>query len=205
MLARRASETLGQTLNKLAGSLQTVRRAQTLAVLACSGLASLVLLSTFASARGARDKWDLTTRVVVTSRWVGAGEPLGAHNTRSIEIPSALLADDALAAVPAGASLRVDLAPNTALSDSMIVAAAGTVAVPDDWRVVAMGVDVTAPVLVPGDRVDVVSADKVLAAGAIVTVAATDAQGPAVAVPRDVAAVVATAARDGLASLVLAR
>lgn len=203
-LARRANTTLSVAVHCGIASLQTVRRAQTIAVVVCAVLVSATLVSVMASARSARDKWATTAVVLVTTGWTSSGDALGANNTRVVNVPLALLADDALSVVPAGATLRVGLAPNTAVTESMIVAAAGTVQVPDGWRVVSMGADVTAPVLVPGDRVDVVSADKVLAAGAIVTAAATEAQGPAVAVPQDAAAVVATAARDGLASLVLA-
>lgn len=203
-LARRANVVLSEALEHAIQSLQTVRRTQTVAVVACAVLVSVLLLASFSSARSARNKWDTTATVLVTTGWTDAGDTLGPGDTRTVPVPVALLADDALDSAPNGASLRIGLAPNTVLTESMIVAAAGTVPVPDGWRVVAMGADVTAPSLAPGDRVDVVSADRVLAADAIVTAAATETQGPSVAVPQETSAVVATAARDGLASLVLA-
>ena len=66
-----------------------------------------------------------------------------------------------------------------------------------------MPTDLVAPTVIAGDHVDVVSADAVIAAGALVIeVSATN--GITIAVPAESAAVVATASRNGDASLVLA-
>lgn len=201
---RGANSAIGRGVQQVSRSFHTTRRAQTLAVAACAVLVSLLLTAAFSSARHARYRWTATSDVLVTTTWTRPGDTLGANNTSVQKMPAALVPADALTAPPNGSTLRVGLGPNTALTESMVAGAQGSVSVPDNWRVVAMGADVTAPVLVPGDKVDVVSADRVLAASAIVTAAATDAQGPTIAVPADAAAVVATAARLGEASLVLA-
>lgn len=201
---RRANASLATTLDVVVTMLQTRRRAQTVAVVGASCACALVMIVAVARANAARDSWQLTGTVLVTTRWVDAGEPITVDNVGLIEVPGALVADDALGEIPVGATLRVALAPRTFLTESMVAGASQTIDIPDGWRVVAMGVDVTAPALSPGDRVDVVSADQVLASGAFVTSSATDSQGPSVAVPQEVAAVVATAARLGEASLVLA-
>lgn len=77
---------------------------------------------------------------------------------------------------------------------------AGTI--PPGWRGVAMPRDVVAPQVGAGDTVDVVADGRVLAAGAVVISAATDAAGPVVAVPAEVAPAVASASQVGASGLV---
>ena len=80
-------------------------------------------------------------------------------------------------------------------------AAAGE-AIPAGWRGVAMPRDVVAPQVGAGDTVDVVADGRLLAAGAVIISAGTETEGPVVAVPAEVAPVVASAAQTGASGLV---
>jgi hypothetical protein len=80
--------------------------------------------------------------------------------------------------------------------------AAASQTIPAGWRGVAMPRDVVAPQVGAGDTVDVVADGRLLAAGAVVVSAATDTDGPVVAVPAEVAPVVASAAQTGASGLV---
>lgn len=201
---RRANAVLAGLLDRIIASLHVQRRAQTVAVVCVSAVVTALVAATYMQFNRARDAWGATARVVIASRPLDTGEPISADNTQLVDVPVGLMADDALESVPAGATMRIGVGTSTLITESMVTGADQSVGVPDGWRVVAMAIDVTAPALVPGDTIDVVSTDSVLASGAIVIAAATDSQGPSIAVPQDVAAVVATAAREGTASLVLA-
>ena len=142
--------------------------------------------------------------MIVAAGPLGAGESVTSENTRVIALPAALAPVDSLSAPPVGATVRLAVQEGTPLTSSMLVVDASTPAVPYGWRVVAMPVDVAAPAIVPGDMVDVVAMDAVVAAGALVISAGDDTIGPTIAVPQDVAASVATSAGTGEASLVLA-
>ena len=74
--------------------------------------------------------------------------------------------------------------------------------IPAGWRGVAMPRDVVAPQVGAGDTVDVVADGRLLAAGAVVISAGSDTSGPVVAVPAEVAPVVASAAQTGASGLV---
>jgi Flp pilus assembly protein CpaB len=201
---RRANSVLATFLDRLVRSLQVKRRSQTAAVVCVAVTVSVLVASTISGARHARSSWGTTATVVVSTRFIEPGEMLDGTNTQSIVAPIGVIPDDALDSIPSDATVRTQLSYNTIISQWMISGSNRTPDIPKDWRVVAMPVDVTAPLVAPGDTVDVVSTDAVLAAGAIVVSEATDTQGPSVAVPRDVAPLVATAARDGVASLILA-
>lgn len=66
-----------------------------------------------------------------------------------------------------------------------------------------MPTDLVAPTVIAGNHVDVVSADTIIAAGALV-IEVSPSNGITIAVPAEYAAIVATASRAGDASLVLA-
>ena len=80
--------------------------------------------------------------------------------------------------------------------------AAASETIPAGWRGVAMPRDVVAPQVGAGDTVDVVADGRLLAAGAVVISAGSDTSGPVVAVPAEVAPVVAPAAQTGASGLV---
>lgn len=201
---RNANTALSRIMTRVTLQLHTTRRAQTIAVATVVAFAAVMLVTAMSGARNARQAWGATARVVVATRVLEPGETLNGDNTKVVDAPVGLVADDALNDVPAGATVRIGLDINSMITASMTSGGEKTVGVPDGWRVVAMAPDVAAPELSPGDIVDVVSTDSVLASGAIVITAATNSQGPSIAVPQEVAAVVATAAREGTASVVLA-
>jgi hypothetical protein len=99
--------------------------------------------------------------------------------------------------------MRIALSSSTAISASMILLDNARFQIPSGWRGVAMPTDLVAPTVIAGDHVDVVSADTVITAGALV-IEVSPTNGITIAVPAESAAVVATASRNGDASLVLA-
>lgn len=200
----RLAARISRAIDSAIAALERSRRAQTAAVAATAACVAMILLVAMAGANRARERWSATADVIATAQWTEPGAPLTAENTRVVTVPVALLPDDVLTSLPASASYRLGLAPNTPLTESMISGASPADLVPQGWRVVAMAPDVSTPAVAPGDTVDVVSSDQTLVAGAIVTAAATETTGPSIAVPQEAAAIVATAARNGDASLVLA-
>lgn len=204
LVLRNANSAISSALDRLVGALQVKRRAQTVAVIVAAAVAALLVLVLSVRASSAAHRWNAGATLVVASRDLESGERLSEDNTRTITLPVALAPADLLPSAPDGASIRLSLAGGTPITASMIDTSGTNVPVPDGWRVVAMPADVASPAVVPGDRVDVVSMDAVVAAGALVVSGGDDRTGPNIAVPQEVAAVVATAARTGDASLVRA-
>ena len=190
-------------LNVLIRALQIQRRAQLIAVLVVSVVIGFLVARTVHSTRATHQQWASQVSILVTSRNVAAGESITNANTHRVALPLAIQPPDALTKIPTNARLRIALSSRTALSTSMIVRDNARIQIPSGWRGVAMPTDLVAPTVIAGDHVDVVSADAVIAAGALVIeVSATN--GITIAVPAESAAVVATASRNGDASLVLA-
>ena len=190
-------------LNVLIRALQIQRRAQLIAVLVVSVVIGFLVARTVHSTRATHQQWASQVSILVTSRNVAAGESITNANTHRVALPLAIQPPDALTKIPTNARSRIALSARTALSKSMIVRDNARIQIPSGWRGVAMPTDLVAPTVIAGDRVDVVSADAVIAAGALVIeVSATN--GITIAVPAESAAVVATASRNGDASLVLA-
>ena len=190
-------------LNVLIRALQIQRRAQLIAVLVVSVVIGFLVARTVHSTRATHQQWASQVSILVTSRNVAAGESITNANTHRVALPLAIQPPDALTKIPTNARSRIALSARTALSTSMIVRDNARIQIPSGWRGVAMPTDLVAPTVIAGDRVDVVSADAVIAAGALVIeVSATN--GITIAVPAESAAVVATASRNGDASLVLA-
>ena len=189
--------------NVLIRALQVQRRAQLIAVLVVSVVIGFLVARTVHSTRATHQQWASQVSILVTSRNVAAGESITNANTHRVALPLAIQPPDALTKIPTNARSRIALSARTALSTSMIVRDNARIQIPSGWRGVAMPTDLVAPTVIAGDRVDVVSADAVIAAGALVIeVSATN--GITIAVPAESAAVVATASRNGDASLVLA-
>ena len=189
--------------NVLIRALQIQRRAQLIAVLVVSVVIGFLVARTVHSTRATHQQWASQVSILVTSRNVAAGESITNANTHRVALPLAIQPPDALTKIPTNARSRIALSARTALSKSMIVRDNARIQIPSGWRGVAMPTDLVAPTVIAGDRVDVVSADAVIAAGALVIeVSATN--GITIAVPAESAAVVATASRNGDASLVLA-
>jgi Flp pilus assembly protein CpaB len=190
-------------LNVLIRALQVQRRAQLIAVLVVSILIGFLVARTVHSTQASQHQWTSQVSILVTSRNVAAGESLTNANTHRVALPLAIQPPDALKEVPTNARMRLALSSRTALTASMIIRDNARIQIPSGWRGVAMPTDLVAPTVIDGDHVDVVTADNVIAAGALV-IEVSPVNGITIAVPAETAAVVATASRNGDASLVLA-
>ena len=190
-------------LNVLIRALQIQRRAQLIAVLVVSVVIGFLVGRTVHSIRASQHQWTSHTSVLVTTNNVAAGESLTKANTHRVALPLAIQPRDALTEIPTNARMRLALSSHTALSASMILRDNTRIQIPSGWRGVAMPTDLVSPTVIAGDHVDVVSADTVIAAGALV-IEVSPTNGITIAVPAESAAVVATASRNGDASLVLA-
>ena len=190
-------------LNVLIRALQVQRRAQLIAVLIASILIGFFVARTVHSTRATQHKWTSQVSILVTTRNVAAGESLTNANTHPVALPLAIQPPDALTEIPTNARTRIALLSRTALSTSLIIHDNARIQIPSGWRGVAMPTDLVAPTVIVGDHVDVVTADTVIAAGALV-IEVSPTNGITIAVPAESAAVVATASRNGDASLVLA-
>ena len=189
--------------NVLIRALQIQRRAQLIAVLVVSVVIGFLVARTMHSTRATQRQWASQVSVLVTSRNIAAGESLTNANTHRIALPLAIQPPDSLTKIPTDARVRIALTSRTALSTSMIIGDNARIQIPSGWRGVAMPTDLVAPTVIAGDHVDVVTADTVIAAGALV-IEVSPTNGITIAVPAESAAVVATASRNGDASLVLA-
>ena len=190
-------------LNVLIRGLQIQRRAQLIAVLVVSILIGFFVARTVHSTRATQQQWASHVSILVTTNNVAAGESLTNANTHRIALPLAIQPPDALTEIPTNARMRLALSSRTALTASMIIRDNARIQIPSGWRGVAMPTDLVAPTVIAGDHVDVVTADTVIAAGALV-IEVSPTNGITIAVPAESAAVVATASRNGDASLVLA-
>ena len=190
-------------LNVLIRALQAQRRAQLIAVLIVSILIGFLVARTVHSTRATQHQWTSQVSILVTSRNVAVGESLTDANTHRVALPLAIQPPDALTKIPPNAQTRIALSSRTALSTSLIIRDNARIQIPSGWRGVAMPTDLVAPTVIAGDHVDVVTADTVIAAGALV-IEVSPTNGITIAVPAESAAVVATASRNGDASLVLA-
>ena len=189
--------------NALIRALQIQRRAQLIAVLIVSILIGFLVARTVRSTRATQHQWTSQVSILVTSRNVAVGESLTDANTHRVALPLAIQPPDALTKIPTNARTRIALSSRTALSTSLIIRDNARIQIPSGWRGVAMPTDLVAPTVIAGDHVDVVTADTVIAAGALV-IEVSPTNGITIAVPAESAAVVATASRNGDASLVLA-
>ena len=190
-------------LNALIRALQIQRRAQLIAVLVVSVIIGFLVARTVHSTRTSQHQWTSQTSILVTSSNLAAGESLTNANTHQVALPLAIQPHDALTKIPTNARTRIALSSRTALSTSMIIRDNARIQIPSGWRGVAMPTDLVAPTVIAGDHVDVVTADTVIAAGALV-IEVSPTNGITIAVPAESSAVVATASRNGDASLVLA-
>jgi Flp pilus assembly protein CpaB len=189
--------------NVVIRALQIQRRAQLIAVLVVSVVIGFLVARTVHSTRATQHQWASQVSVLVTSSNVVAGESLTNANTHRVALPLAIQPPDALREIPSNARMRLALSSRTALTASMIIRDNARIQIPSGWRGVAMPADLVAPTVIAGDHVDVVTADTVIAAGALV-IEVSPTNGITIAVPAESAAVVATASRNGDASLVLA-
>jgi len=199
---RAARQQLISLIDRFISLLLRERRAQLIAVVVVSVLSGALISSIHSSAMSARRKWTSNVFVLVTTTNIARGEQLTTVNTRSIELPRAVLADDALTSIPRDARTRLALAANTPLTRSLVDAGKNMLDIPDGWRGVALPADAIAPLVDTGDRVDVIARNEVIAQNCLV-VESNESRGITIAVPVSEAAIVASAAQSGDVSLVV--
>ena len=200
---RTANAQLNTLVNRTISVLQLERRAQLVAVVAVSVFIGGFVTAVTHSARAAREQWVSHVQVRITTAPIAVGDAFNNNNTDVVDMPEAVIADDAISEIPKGARARVALRPHTPLSTSLLLLDGSAVAIPSGWRGVAMPNDLIVPNVFAGDHVDVIAGDVVVAEGALVVSASKDS-GITIAVPAAQSPVVASAARVGDISLVLA-
>jgi len=180
--------------------LQRDTKRQRIASVACATVAA----STFGLAlvNVHRTNTALGTRVVtyVAARELRPGDTITDHGITRVEQPSAFLPPTALADSPIGRTARQHVMPGEVLT-STNVHADGQHHVPNGWRVVAITARSTMPPLHAGARVDVIARAVVLVTDAIVVSVGDANRSAMIAVPSAFAAVVATEAALGEATL----
>ena len=200
---RAANVQLNTLVHRITSLLQVERRAQLVASLLLSVFIGAFVTTITHSASVEREQWVSHVKVRVTNAPVSLGDEITNTNTDVIDLPEATIADDAISAIPQGARARVSLQPHTPLSTSLLLLDGSAVAIPRGWRGIAMPSDLIVPNVNAGDHVDVIAGDAVVAEGALV-VSASRNEGITIAVPAAQSPIVASAARVGDISLVLA-
>ena len=200
---RAANAQLNTLVNRTISLLQLERRAQLIAVVAVSVFIGGFVTAVTHSASVEREKWVSHVQVRITTTPVSVGDALTKDNTSVVDLPEAVIADDAISEIPKGARARIAMQPHTPLSTSLLLLDGSAVAIPNGWRGIAMPNDLIVPNVFAGDHVDVIAGDVVVAEGALV-VSASKTDGITIAVPAAQSPVVASAARVGDISLVLA-
>ena len=142
------------------------------------------------------DAWGTPRTAWVAARPLAPGDPIEA---RSLSVPDVLLPPGAITAAPTGSIARQHVGPGEILTDNDVVGSMSDT-VPVGWRTVAVAADERTLEVSTGDRVDVVADGVVLAADGLVIARQTSTV--VVAVPAELAPLVAVAALDGRAVLV---
>jgi Flp pilus assembly protein CpaB len=179
----------------------TSRKAQTLSVLGVSAVCAVFVLMSLLSATRTREQWTQSRQVVVATVDLIPGDVLTTNNTHLISLPHAVVSSDALEELPDHASVRLALRSHTVLTTSLIATRNEVAQIPTGWRIVALPTSLSTPPLVVGDAVEIVGGTTVIASSGLV--ASLDPL--TVAVPSEVSAVVAAAARLGEISIVVSR
>lgn len=152
--------------------------------------------------RSLEHRWTTEVAVVVVSERIDAGQSINSTNTSRVRLPLQIIPAGALRSLRPGSRAAITLEPRTPLTSSMIRAERSRITVPTGWRGIALPADLIAPSVSVGDRVDIVAGGTIVAGGAAVIGVGPDGQ-ITVAVPSDIAATVATAARLGEVSLIV--
>ena len=182
--------------------LHTKRTSQLVFVVSVSLIVGVITGVMSHQATREKRQWASQVSVLVSTRALRAGESLTLANTHQVDLPEAIIADDAIADIPANATTRIGVAANTPLSLSLISSDDARLQLPEGWKGVALPVNLITPPVQVGDTVDVVARDVVIASGALVALI-DPGLGITLAVPGEQAAMVATAAHSGEIGIVL--
>ena len=201
LFLRAATQQLSALVHSTITALQVKRTAQLVAVLGLSLFCAVLITHAVRSVSMHQKKWASQRTVLVVTSAIKEGDEFTSQNTRQRDIPVAVTPDDAVQTITPGDTARFALQPNTAVTMSMLLSAQDTVAIPSGWRIVALPAHMPSPPLQLRDTVDVVAGEAVIAAGVIVA----SLKPMTIAVPADVAALVASVTQMGEASLISAR
>jgi Flp pilus assembly protein CpaB len=149
-------------------ALERQRRVQIVVSIVVSVLCTSVFAESVVTARTQRDKWSSTVSVLVLTSDVAPNEYLTVANTKMVTLPEALIPTDALTTLPVRRQIRVALTANTPLSQSLLIPSSESIAIPVGWRIIALPPDIITPQLTPGDNVDVIIGNEVIAADSVV-------------------------------------
>jgi flagella basal body P-ring formation protein FlgA len=180
--------------------LQRDTRRQRIASAALATLAALAFLLVLLDLRATTDALGARATVYVAVGELRPGDTITAARVRAVEQPSSFLPPTALDTSPVGSTARQHIAPGEHLTSTNVHAQADD-HVPAGWRVVAVTARAALPPLAAGAYVDVIARAEVLVSGAVVVSVHDDGRSAMVAVPASTAAVVATEAALGEATL----
>lgn len=197
---RNAATLLRATAHRQRLALQSDPRRQRILTIACAAVAALLYLVATLNLQHARDALGAQSTVFVATHELRPGDTITAASLRSAHLPTVALAPTALTESPLGKTVRQHVMPGETLTSTNVHAAHDT-HVPQGWRVVAITVRATLPPLEAGARVDVIARAEVLVTGAIVVSVGEGGRSAMIAVPAETAAVVATEAALGEATL----
>lgn len=181
-------------------ALQCNPRRQRILTIGCAAVAALVYLHATLTLQHARDALGEHTVVFVATHELRPGDTITASSLRNAHLPTIALAPTTLTDSPVGLTVRQHVMPGEALTSTNVHTSNDT-HVPRGWRVVAITVRAALPPLEAGARVDVIARAEVLVTGAIVVSVGEASRSAMIAVPADMAAIVATEAALGEATL----
>ena len=197
---RNAATLLRATTTRQRIALQSDPRRQRIVTVALAAIAALVYLLATLNLQHARDALGTQSTVFVATLELRPGDTITAASLRSAHLPTVALAPTALTESPLGKTVRQHVMPGETLTSTNVHASHDT-HVPQGWRVVAITVRAALPPLDAGARVDVIARAEILVTGAIVVSVGEGGRSAMIAVPADTAAIVATEAALGEATL----
>lgn len=196
-----AGQQFSSLVHRIISLLERERRAQVATIVVISVLTAGIVAESVVTTRRERNSWSTSASVFVVTAPVRAGDELTADNTTTVALPEAFIAADALRTLTPNTRSRIALAANTPLTRSLTIPSSDAVVIPDGWRVIALPADVAAPVVQPGDLIDLIVGATVVAANSVVV----SVSPLTVAIPADVVPAIASGARVGDVSVAASR
>ena len=196
-----AGQQCSTLVHRIISLLERERRAQVVTIVVISVLTAGFVAESVVATRRERNSWSTSALVLVVTTQVRAGDELTANNTITVALPEALIAVDALRTLTPNTRSRIALAANTPLTRSLTIPSSDAVVIPDGWRVIALPAEVAAPVVQPGDLIDLIVGATVVAANSVVV----SVSPLTVAIPADAVPTIASGARVGDVSVAASR
>ena len=196
-----AGQQFSALVHRIISLLERERSAQVVTIVVISVLTAGFVAESVVTTRRERNSWSTSATVLVVTASVRAGDELTADNTTTVALPEAFIAVDALRTLTPNTRSRIALATNTPLTRSLTIPSSDAVVIPRGWRVIALPADVAAPVVQPGDLIDLIVGATVVAANCVVV----SVSPLTVAIPADVVPTIASGARVGDVSVAASR